>query len=667
MADFGNNDARETDLPPDTELTLKPNVGGFGQSDPVMQRRPRGSLSPRDDLDARLEGEERARLRGEAQVGKNVPILRNITGMIQGPGAALMQDSMSFGLGQKLSGLMESEVFGGRGREYGEAAHQYYLDALRGEAAAPAVSEFAGAMLTPSPFQKAGALATIGEAVVGAGVEEAARQLPSEANIKDVATTGATAGGIAGGLFGFGRLISAGTRQAADGGSELTQNALRGKKIGEAADIARTDLNVRKTPAIVGSEFGDNVRGEFGDLARSGKDKINRANEGDFSIQAGTEGRVQVDPNTGQRLVVTDIRPGRSFQKAVGDGPNSAYNRIRTAQDLDPIPISPEGTPAAYRLREIIDETAENDTFTLRDIDQLRTKIRGLRSTAINATDRGAVDDMEAALEETIEGLVASGKFRGDISDWSLYKQGRKELGKVLEAKDSTALKKLLNDETIPGSTIADTFMRIDTPAKRAKASRMISDVSKTLGEDSEALTSLRAGMLSKIFESDDPRVLYKNLKVFQDDPELISNIFDPATANKLTELAISMDNMNLSELSPARTRDLVGPLLNHVANTLGSSRVSRLASAAARPSAGMSIATGAATGSPVAGLAAGGVVEALHQLSRKPVRRVLGSAAMASAPGAAREMAVDERIPQYITDEQAIQNALPDILQGVR
>lgn len=620
---------------------------------PAPQTSVKGALSPEDD--------ERAR-----------KMAADLAAMFEPADGTLFRDSLSFGLMQKMSGLMGP--LQGESREFGEAMYQYYIDEARKNAAAPTASSIAGAVVAPGGPVKSGIKGVRNAAIeggIGSGVEEANRQLPSEANIEDVVEAGTIGTAVSAGVAGVGESLAAGARQVDLPEAGLTQEALRGKTINEAADAARRDLGVSgEVPAQVGNQFAEEARRTSSELMEGGKSKMREATEGDLVFNPGQEARHVTNPD-GTTVRVRDFKPGRQMQQAVSD---QNYARIRNETGRQAIPITPQGTPAAHNLREtVINEYGNLEELSLKQWDQLRTRIRGLKNTAANETDRAAVEDLEEALEGTIQDMVTKGTLTGDAANWSLYNQGRKEVAKAFNLQEGRALREVLKDESVPGSAIADQFFRLDSPPKRKKAARMVADLAGNLGEDSEALTILRAGMLSKMFESNDPKTILRNVKVFTDDPELIGKLFDPKTADKLTELAVSLENLKVPDVSTRQGRDVVGPIINDLAQTfLGQNKLGRavggVGRAAARPSTGLSIATGAATGSPMAAAGVFAATEALTSLAKKPVRVGIANAAQTVAPAAGRETTQSEGVQDYMEDEQIIQGVLPRILeQGVQ
>ena len=627
----------------------------------------KGNLTPEQDQRAREKAQRiidytinNGFLLGDSEIGKRLRSTDRV-----------MQDSISAGVGQKISGLLNSEALGGEGREFGEAVDQYVMEYARENAYAPGLTSFLGSILTPSPTSKVqgakGLISGIGEAAVMSGAEEANRQLPSEANLEDVGKATGIGGVTAGVLAGGGRVLE-GTGAPSGVGRQLSQQELRGKNIKQAAEIARGDLNIGQTPSMKGNEFADTLRSEADNLEKRGKDLINEA----------TSKGNELDRAASKATAAGSGQPAMRLQYTLR-GPE--YQNLRKVKGGDTIPITKEGTPSAFELRSKVDElaTSAGDTMSIKDVDVLRTQIRGLRSRAANATDEAALNDMEEVLEASIQRMVDEGYLVGDPNSWSLYKEGRKLISDRKNLTDSTRLNNILKDESIPGSSIANEFFKLQTPAQRKRAAKAIADVAKSLGKGSESYASLQAGMLTELFSSTDPKVLLRNMKLFEEDPELISQLFSPQVSNKLTELAVSLENMDLSVPRNAnRISEQVTAVIDFAAQSVaGNTKLGRglagLANAGRRPSVGMSIATGASTGSPVAAGAALVGTEILAQLAKAPVRAAIGKAAQATAIGAARQTAVEQdsskrsqgNMQPYIPDEQIIQDTLPNVLEG--
>lgn len=553
------------------------------------------------------------------------------------------QDAATLNIGRPMQGL--ASALRGDGYEYGKAVDKYF-DEMR-DAQNPGMlgtaTDIAGSIATPVPIKGGGVRAAIGESAAAAAIEDRAKSVETdERGLMDDATSAVIGGTIGGAMQGLGGAIMP-KRPA----QVVSEKDLKNAEFDEVLGAARKDLGASGSREGAGNKFQETLRREQGELYESGADAMRRATE------SGTE---------------FTNRPGARLQYFT----RMDYGKNRAADGGQAIPISPEGTPAAHAFQQSIDEfaTKSPDKLTLADIDKLRVKARGLRSNAANKTDRSALDDLEQSLDNFVAQSVSTGQLAGDPADSEAfikaYQSGRGKVREALSIGDSAKLKKILNDDTLPGTVVADELMNVGTKSGKANAAKSAKTIRQALGEESESLAALRSGLIVDIFSGDDPAKIQKRaMKFINENPEMISELFTEDQSQKLFEIARAIENIEvkgLADLSKNQgTRDIFGELVTSIA---GNNKLSRFLAAnkgATRGAAAGSLVAG--SGGAMTGAAAGLASDlALKMFSYRPVRAAIGGTITAARNPLAQS--VSELSP-YVSDEVMEMEAIREYLSG--
>ena len=375
---------------------------------------------------------------------------------------------------------------------------------------------------------------------------------------------------------------------------------------------------------------------------------------------------------------ITSINPKGQLNMSIRGKNYEAVAAARaraTGQEELPVTVNPEATPGAWRLREILSEDSGVDTnITLKYWDDLQHRIQGLKRQAEkagNGPDKRAIEDMEIALHDTVNSMIAREDFVGDKARWTEYNIGKGLTGQAKAIRENKVLARMM-DEGDTGSNIAQQFFKVTNAKQGSRAAKDVAALAKNLGEDSPALASLRAGILAETFAEGRPSEILKRVEFLTSDPDLIS-MFPPEVADQLTELATQLHTIDTSNVSKAAdvAADYLGPALEFMAHKVAGARGASMVRQTGKLTGPLSAAGGTQmlTGSPLmAGTAFVGSV-ALQQLAREPVRRAIGGTARATARGVGRDQAGVEmhrdRVDQYIPEGQMLQDAYRRVLGG--
>ena len=429
--------------------------------------------------------------------------------------------------------------------------------------------------------------------------------------------------------------------------------------ISEFEDILRRESGETFSTAAEREEILELMTEEFPDLADSTRRWKELMDASDALGAVSSDAAVNATESVSTRMQLANSLRGENYRKI----------RLRRA-DESPIPISSDGTPNAFEFRKWLTEEGHKltENFTIKDWNDLRTRMNGRITSARNSgntPDERAMQDMKTAVEETVNGMVARGEFTGDLKQWLDYNVGLGEFERIAKMKGSTQLNKLLGEYPVPGSLVADTIFRMDNPRQTAQALNNVRDIAKTLGEDSEALTSLRAGLLAKTFAEDSPAAVYKRVRSLTDDVPLLEELFPAEVADELKNIRVALDNIDMSSIQSNNLRDRIGPMIEDLAHWFGGRAASSTVRGTAKLTGPLSAATGAGAALSGAGpmgiLAATAPVVFLEQLAKKPVRRVLDKSLQATAAGVGRHAAESETVNNAV--DIVGNNVMADVL----
>ena len=491
-------------------------------------------------------------------------------------------DNATFNLSRPIQGAVSWVK--GDGYDYGKAVDRY-MDDFRSERTGPigSVLGFGGSMMAPgaavSKGVGAGKAALIYALSGGATSALEGENLATEGDQRTWADRavdtglGATISGLLGGA-----------------GRAMTTDAITAPQSNHQLNKAIQEVLGGETPPTVeqtGLNFRDALKTEQGDLKNAGKKAMREATKADVTF-------------TG--------RPD--------------YEAVRTRPDAQTIPLTPEGTPAAFALKQQVD--ALGDTMTLKQIDELRTQARGLRATAANDTDRGAIDDIVKSLDIHMDANLAAPDFAGDPKAVAQYKKGRADFETALKLESIKGLKAILKDDTIPGKAIADSLLDMNTSSKSKSPAKIISTIVETLGEGSKTLAAARQGVLAKMFNDipDNPQAQEKLLKTLSENEILIGELFTPEQRQAIAKVQIALEatkGARKGDLSYSKNAGLISDLLG------------KFNTPAKR--AGGILATGVFTGNPAHGAAAALGSLALDAATSVPARRAALAAGRAVGP----------------------------------
>lgn len=552
----------------------------------------------------------------------------------------LMSSRILYGADRPIQGAIS--YMKGDGYDYGKAVDKYYDDIAEDRSGGYGkAAEVAGSLLAPGPGGKlsvAKLALTSGLGALGEGQADSVEG--DHRSLKDGAVDFGVGGAFGGLIGGLGKGIS-----WLRGDPEDIAKAGKNKTITQAVDKARTDVGAEgASKEAIGNQFRDTFKAERDAAYEVGREKLVKSTEGDLAATDNAAGRLQYFSRT-------------------------EYPNVRRGIGKQPIPISPEGTPAAAKFQAAIDEVgnAAADNLSLKDLDQLRVKGQGLRATAQTAADRAAVDDLNKTLDGFIDKSIDEGKFVGDASWKDVYREGRAKIESVLSLGDNKALGQVLDDSSIPGSAIADTLMTLHGSKTQLKSgAKAIDSIIDVLGDDSESLNKIRAGVLSTLLSDGDPTKVYDNLSKFlPHNQELMGKLFTPDQMSVLAHLTASLENVTVPGSTAA----------SEAAKGLVQKGVEGLIKQAISP-AGMAGMAAGGLAHPAAGIATYAGLKILKSMAAKPVRALAGKAVGAVgnalenanvASGTARtvvrenEPGVRPRIP----DEQLKREAIIKSLGG--
>lgn len=581
-----------------------------------------GKLSdPLEDRRAWLEAEQRR------QFEKNRLQMPGQQIVDQGIDALLLDvDRPLEGAISGVGSLIRGEGFGA-GYERGKAVNAY-ADEMRAvdNGLAGTAAGLAGSMLTPTG---AGGLAK--QALVNgllSGVQNRAASTEGDTSVMDDLSAAGIGAGLTGVLGGVGRAISPG---------EITGAPLAQRQANESVREVLSGQGITTTERA-GNSFRDKLVAEQGALKKEGSEAIARA--------------------TGSDLTLTNSPGTRLAAAATTD-----YANVRTSGGRQPIPITPQGTPAAAALQEQILKVSKTspDNLTLKQVDELRTQARGLRTQAANATDQAAIDDLNRSLDQYLDNSIKNGDFTGDPEFHKVYMAGRKTFEKAMSITDVPQLRNLLNNETIPGRAIADSLLSINTPSKSRNPAKIAAVLTEALGEGSESLAAVRTGVLANLMEdaSDSPEAQKKLLNTLNKNGELLDSLFTPDQRAELAKIQVDLTRASDTAAGDATRKAAQTRFVRLLENT--ASQISKVTSAPGKT--GLTV--GAATQSMTAGAIAAATVLAAKTASNRGVRAAVGGSLQATAPAVARTVAQDPELQGSVSDARS--NIINQLVGGPR
>lgn len=539
--------------------------------------------------------------------------------------------SMTGGFGEGLDKITESIILNadrplsgaisylqGEGYDFGKAVNAYG-DQLRDERLGGVGTGLGvvGSVLTPSPAGKQKLLIEALQGGAQAAIE--GENLSTEGQNRtmgDRATDLAIGTGVTGALTGLGRAIKP---------AELIDTPKMQQELNQAIrdTLAAQEVSRVETSGLA---LRDALIKEQGDLKKAGKDAMKRGVAGDFAV-------------TGNA--------GGSFMNDI----DNVYNSLGDA----PIPITPQGTPAAAAFRDqIAIEAGKADNMTMAQLDALRVKARGLRTSVANKTDETALNNLEKSIDKMVDAKVASGEYVGSEDYRKAYQEGRSKYEAAMKISDLPKVRQILKDETIPGAAIADSLLSINTSSKSKSPAKLAAVVTETLGEGSESLDAVRKGVLSTMFEGADssPEAQAKLLKVLERNETLIGELFTPDQAAELASIRVDLANAAAAKDSVAArnaAEKRIGRFLTTVVEGVGKA-VSQPGKAG--------VVTAVASGSGATGMTVAGLLGTMKIAASRPVRAGLSTAAEVGAKTAGRQASQDESIDAAIPRDALI-NAL--------
>lgn len=276
---------------------------------------------------------------------------------------------------------------------------------------------------------------------------------------------------------------------------------------------------------------------------------------------------------------------------------------------------------------------------------------------------------------ETVEGLLGGARNRlgveglnretagldlreALITDLVGRAGGRKGMARNLKSLSTGIpnLKKIIEEDSIPGSVIADEIMNLGSRAGKRNAARAAANIVDTLGNDAAALASLRAGMLQNVLggPNANPAQSMQRIQRFMDDnTELVNQLFTPEQADALAELNVMMRNAIQPNTPQA---DKFGELLQTVLGPEVGAAIRPLLKARGGAAALVTGAGGVAAGiDPTTAIATGILAPyalgvATKALSSRPARQAISFAA--SRPVGAGRLAAEAAIPAFVGGE---------------
>jgi hypothetical protein len=516
-------------------------------------------------------------------------------------------EGITMNVDRPISGLVHALM--GNGYDYGKAVDLYADEArdarLGGVGSA---AELVGSVLSPSPVGKQKLLIEALQGGVQAGLE--GENLSTEGQNRTMGDRAVDVGigaGVTGALSGLGRAIKP---------AEVIDTPKVQSEVNEAIRKVLMEQKVdRVEPA--GLALRDALVKEQGALKTSGKEAMKAAVKGDFTVVP-----------TASDSVMNSI--------------NKAYDNLSDA----PIPITPQGTPAAAAFKDQITmEVGKGQDLTLEQIDSLRVKARGLKTSAANATDKKAIADLEKSLDKMIDEKVASGEFFGSADYNKAYRAGRAKYEEAMKISDIPKVKQILKDETIPGAAIADSLLSINTSSKAKSPAKLAAVITETLGEGSESLDAVRKGVLATMFEGADasPEAQARLLKTLERNETLVGELFTPDQVSELASIRVDLTNA-------ANAKDKIAA--GRAAEKRIQSFLSTMAQGAAKVTASPGKAgavTTVASGSVSAGMGVAGLLGGLKIAASRPVRAATAATAETLAKPMGRDASQNENIDRSI------------------
>ena len=550
----------------------------------------------------------------------------------------LMSSRILYGADRPIQGAVS--WMKGDGYDFGKAVDKYYDDRAKERSGGTGdAAELAGSLLAPGPGGKLSIAKLALTSGLGGLAEGQADSVEGDKRSLEDGAVDFGVSGVLGGLIGsLGRGVS-----WMRGDPDDIAKAGKGKTITQAVDKAKTDLGLQgASKERIGNEFKDTFKAERDAAYDLGRDKIAKAVGSDLAMTENATGRLQYFSRT-------------------------EYPNVRRDIGKQTIPISAEGTPAAAKFQSLIDEVgnAGGDNLTLKDIDALRVKGRGLRATAVNQTDMAAIDDLNKTLDGFIDKSIDEGKFVGDAAWKDTYREGRAKVESVLKLNDNAKLKEVLEESSIPGSSIADSLMTLHgSPATRKAGAKAVDNIIEALGDDAESLNKVRAGVLTTLLSNGDPETVYKNLSTFlPENQELMGKLFTPDQMGVLAHLTASLENVTVPGSTAA----------SEAAKGIVQKGVETLVKQAFTPAGAAGIVAGGLA-HPATGIGMYAGLKMLKGAASKPVRAVAGKAVDATgkvlestpvASGIARTVTREKPLDPYVPDDVLKRGALINSLGG--
>jgi hypothetical protein len=514
-----------------------------------------------------------------------------------------MAEGITMNVDRPISGLISALM--GDGYDYGKAVDAYADEArdarLGGVGTA---AELVGSVLTPSPTGKQKLLIEALQGGAQAGIE--GENLSTEGQNRtmgDRATDVAIGTGVTGALSGLGRAIKPG---------ELIDTPKVQSEVNAAIRKALEEQKIDRVETS-GLALREALMKEQGALKAEGKSAMANAVKGDFTVV----------PTAGASVL---------------NSIDNAYNSLSDA----PIPITPQGTPAAAAFKDQITmEVGKGNDLTIGQIDALRIKARGLRTSAANATDKKALNDLEKSLDRMVDDKIKSGEFFGSKEYNEAYRAGRAKYEAAMKISDLPKVKQILKDETIPGAAIADSLLSINTSSKAKSPAKLASVITETLGEGSESLGAVRQGVLATMFEGADasPEAQARLLKTLERNETLIGELFTPDQVSELASIRVDLANAANAKdkiAASARNEKRIQSFL--------STMTQGLAKATAKPGTAGAVTT-VASGSASAGMTVAGLLGTMKIAASRPVRATVSATSEALAKPMGRQASQNENI----------------------
>lgn len=503
----------------------------------------------------------------------------------------------------------------GNGYDMGKAVDAY-ADDMRAErlGGVGTAAGIVGSVLSPSPAGKQKLLIEALQGGAQAGIE--GQNLATEGdnrNIGDIVKDVAIGTGVTGALSGVGRALKP---------AELIDTPKAQRELNAAIQKTLADQDIGRVETS-GLALRDALVKEQGALKAAGKDAMKKGVAGDFAV-------------------LDDA--GSSFMNDV----DKAYGAISDA----PIAINAQATPAASAFRDqIAIESGKGGPMSLAQIDALRVKARGLRTSAANATDKKALDNLEKSIDQMVNTKVQAGAFVGDEAYNKSYREGRAKYEQAMKISDLPKVRQILKDDTIPGAAIADSLLSINSSSKSKSPAKLAAVITETLGEGSESLDAVRKGTLATMFEGADasPEAQARLLKTLERNETLIGELFTPDQVSELASIRADLTNAATakdSAAAAAKVESRIKSFLTQAANTAG--RV-------LKNPVGTGASTGMVTGSAATGMSVAGAITALNMAASRPARAAVSAVTDVGAKTAGRQAAQSKEIDAAIPNPRDV------------